>query len=289
MVAVATGRRPLIVASAATLLKVAAHSVLGDRVSSVCSGPFLVGPPPPEATGAGARAPGPNSLSLALLHAKADEEHEDNLSNCNLQGANNNAVLKELIRCGILLSICKGHSTPDVKALISAHWDPHPLVSCSTRLTRSLCGALRPLTCRFALNGGRRGDLRWELEGSILRRPVFGSEQLANDRDVPMRCTAGASIISAALSAKALTSLSGALSLSAMLTAVTHLSGREGIRMHIPNKPSGGQAANIAWRPSFFTGRPVLRFGAGMAAGGGSAADGDRSTLRLLNPVIAPY
>lgn len=35
--------------------------------------------PPPEAPGAGARAPGPNSLSLALLHAKADEEHEDNL------------------------------------------------------------------------------------------------------------------------------------------------------------------------------------------------------------------
>lgn len=35
--------------------------------------------PPPEAPEAGARAPGANSLGLALLHAKAEEEHEDNL------------------------------------------------------------------------------------------------------------------------------------------------------------------------------------------------------------------
>lgn len=105
-------------------------------------------------------------------------------------------------------------------------------------------------------------------------------------RDVSVWCAAGTSTRSTALPAKALTSLSGALSLSAMLTAVTHLSGREGIRMHIPNKPSRGQAAHIAWRPSFFTGRPVLQFGAGMAAGGGSVADRDRGALRLLNPVI---
>ena len=111
----------------------------------------------------------------------------------------------------------------------------------------------------------------------ILSRPVFGGEQLAKQRvprllisflnshcDVPM---AGHATVSTA------SSLSGARSLSAMLTAVTRLSGREGIRMHIPNKPS--QAAHIAWRPSFFS---VL-----LAAGG---ADRDRSTLRLLNPVI---
>lgn len=111
----------------------------------------------------------------------------------------------------------------------------------------------------------------------ILSRPVFGGEQLAKQRvprllisflnshcDVPM---AGHATVSTA------SSLSGARSLSAMLTAVTRLSGREGIRMHIPNKPS--QAAHIARRPSFFT---VL-----LAAG---VADRDRSTLRLLNPVI---
>lgn len=34
---------------------------------------------PPKAPGARARVPWPNSLSLALLHAKAKEEHEDNL------------------------------------------------------------------------------------------------------------------------------------------------------------------------------------------------------------------
>lgn len=56
--------------------------------------------------------------------------------------------------------------------------------------------------------------------------------------------------------------------------------------MHIPNKPSGGQAARIAWRPSFFTGKPVLQFGAGMAADGGSVADRDRGTLQLLNTAI---
>lgn len=57
--------------------------------------------------------------------------------------------------------------------------------------------------------------------------------------------------------------------------------------MHIPNKPSGGQAAQIAWRPSFFTGWPVLQFGADMAAGGGSVANRDRDALRLLKHVIA--
>lgn len=134
----------------------------------------------------------------------------------------------------------------------------------------------------------------------ILMRPLFGGEQLAKQGvtlllvslpnghgDVPARSTAGPSTLTTtALPAEALASLSGARSLSAMPTAVTHLSGREGIRMHIPNKPSSGQVAHITWRPSFFTGRPVLQFGAGMAAGGGSVADRDRSTLRLLNPVI---
>lgn len=52
--------------------------------------------------------------------------------------------------------------------------------------------------------------------------------------------------------------------------------------MRIPNKSSGGQAAPIAWRPSFFTGRPVLQFGAGMAAGGACVADRDRGALGLL-------
>lgn len=96
---------------------------------------------------------------------------------------------------------------------------------------------------------------------------------------------AGAVAFTAASPAKPFTSLSGACSLSAMLTAVTHLSGREGIRMHIPNKPSGSQAAHVAWRPSFFPGRPVLQFRAGVAAGGVSVADRDRRALQLLKPV----
>lgn len=54
--------------------------------------------------------------------------------------------------------------------------------------------------------------------------------------------------------------------------------------MHIPNKASGGQAGRVARRPSFFTGRPVLQFGADMAAALGVLIMVSMAALPLPSP-----
>lgn len=116
--------------------------------------------------------------------------------------------------------------------------------------------------------------------GPIAGGPLLGGQQLAKQRmprlllsflyghcDVPTRCR------TTAMPAPALASLSGSAHLRATPTAacLTRLSRKERIRMHVPNEPSGCQAPRVhrrlrTWRPSFFTGRPALQFGAGMDA-----------------------